>query len=164
MKFSRMLQVAVSALAAVASIGVMSRVTFAQAADPFVGTWKLNVARSTFKAGPAPRSGTATFSTVGPAVMAVVDGVAANGDKTHWTYTASADGKDYPAVGNADADTVSLKKIDARTVEITYHKGGKVTLVNRRTVAADGKTMTVTTKGTNAKGEAIDRVQVYDKV
>ena len=54
--------------------------------------------------------------------------------------------------GSPDADTVSLKRINPSTVESSYKKGGKVTLVNTRTVAADGKTMTVTVRGTKPRG------------
>jgi hypothetical protein len=48
-------------------------------------------------------------------------------------------------------------------VETTYKKGGKVTVVNVRTVSADGKTLTVTVKGTNAQGQAVNHALVLEK-
>jgi hypothetical protein len=103
------------------------------------------------------------FSVVGAGVKVVVDGVSATGEATHWTYTANFDGKDYPVAGNPDADTAKLRKINPRTVEVTNKKAGKVTLVNTRAVSANGKTLTVTTKGTNAAGQPVNNVQVFDK-
>jgi hypothetical protein len=58
---------------------------------------------------------------------------------------------------------VSLKRIDANTTERTDKKGDKVATTLRRVVAQDGKTMTVTTKGTNAEGQAVNNVIVFDK-
>ncbi len=63
-------------------------------------------------------------------------------DQTGNSYTAKFDGKDYPFKGNSGVPTsVSLKKIDANTIEETDKRNGKVIGVSRMTVAADGKTM-----------------------
>jgi hypothetical protein len=77
--------------------------------------------------------------------------------------TAGHDGRDYPLTGSPDGDVVSLKRISASSVESTYKKGGKITLVNTRTVAADGKTMTVAVRGTNAQGQKVNNVLIYEK-
>ena len=140
----------------------LGRVALAQA-DPFLGTWKLDLAKSTYSPGPAPKSLTVTYSKAGPETKVVVDGVGGDGSKTHWEYTAAVDGKDYKMTGNPDGDTVSLKQINPRTVDVTYKRAGKPMLVNRRTLSADGKTLTVTTTGTNAKGETVKNVQVFGK-
>jgi len=89
--------------------------------------------------------------------------VNADGTRTTTLYTANFDGKDYPLTGSQIADTVSLKRIDARTTERTDKKGDKVAQTLRRVVSQDGKTMTVTTKGTNAQGQAVNNVIVFDK-
>jgi hypothetical protein len=153
---------AVTALAAAMAVASAGRLK-AQAKDPFVGTWKLNVAQSKFDPGPAPKRGIAMFTTLGDRVKVVSDSTTATGVLAHWEYIAAHDGKEYPMTGSPDADTVSLKRINPSTVESTYKKGGKVTLVNTRTVAADGKTMTVTVKGTNAQGQKVNNVLVYEK-
>ena len=59
------------------------------------------------------------------------------------SYDAKFDGKDYPFKGDPGTTSVSLKKIDANTIEETDKRNGKVIIVNRMTVAADGKTMKV---------------------
>jgi hypothetical protein len=139
--------------------------TSAQAKDPVIGKWNMNVAKSKFNPGPAAKSATIVFSASGAdGVKAVFDGVADTGDKVHWEYTANHDGKDYPMTGNAEGDMISLKRVNANTVETTYKLKGKVTVVNVRTVSADGKTMTVTTKGTNAAGQKVDNALIFEKV
>jgi hypothetical protein len=142
---------------------IAGSIAAAQTADPIIGTWKLNVAKSKYDPGPAPKSATATFTVAGKGVKFVLEGVTGTGEKAQWSYTANEDGKDYPMTGNPDADTISLKRIDARTVETTNKKAGKVTTTNRRTVSADGKTLTVTTTGTSSTGVKINNVQVFEK-
>ena len=60
-------------------------------------------------------------------------------------------------------DALSLKRIDASTVEFTQKKAGKVVATGTRVISKDGKVMTITTKGTNAKGQAVNDVQVFEK-
>lgn len=135
----------------------------AQTGDPS-GTFTINLAKSKYSPGPAPQSLTVTYSPAGQGVKVVVDGVGPDGAKVHWEYTANYDGKDYPVTGNnADADMAALKRINATTVEIANKKGGKPTVVNMRVLSADGKTLTVTTKGTNAQGQAVNNVQVFER-
>ena len=131
--------------------------------DPFAGTWALNVAKSTFAPGPAPKSGQAFIASSGDNVKLIHEGVTSTGAAARWEYLANHDGKEYPMTGSPDADVVILKRISGSSVESTYKKDGKVTLVNTRTVSADGKTMTVTVKGTNAQGQKVNNVLVYEK-
>ncbi len=135
----------------------------AQATDPMMGTWELNVAKSKFSPGPAPKSQTRTYEASGAGVKYTAKGVDAEGKPTLVQYTANFDGKDYPITGSPDSDSISLKKVDANTIEATQKKAGKVVLTSKRAVSKDGKTMTVTNKGTNAKGQAVDNVLVLDK-
>ena len=135
----------------------------AQAADPFTGTWKLNVAKSSYDPGPAPKSATVTIATSGQGRKVSSKGVDAQGKPTGTAYTANFDGKDYPITGSQDYDMVSVKRIDANTVESTRKKGSKVVQNLTSVVAKDGKSYTSTTTGTNAKGEKIHNVAVYDK-
>jgi GH15 family glucan-1,4-alpha-glucosidase len=72
-----------------------------------------------------------------------------NGDEltmstpTGESYTAKLDGKDYPVKGAYTYNSVSLKRMDDRTIEETDKRDGKVVEVSKITVAPDGKTMTV---------------------
>ena len=144
-------------------LGVGVAQVSAQASNPRFGTWKLNVAKSTYDPGPAPQSVTMKIEAAGEGERATTEGVNATGAPTKTEYTAQYDGKDYPITGSQNADMVSLKRIDARTLERTDKKGDKVVATSTRVVSEDGKTMTATTKGTNAQGQAVNNVTVWEK-
>ena len=114
--------------------------------------------------GPAPKSATTTIEAVGTGAKFVADQVLADGTTRHWESTSAYDGKDAPVTGNnPDADTVARTRINATTVQTVSKKGGKVTTTQRSVVSADGKTRTVTTTGTNASGQKVNNVGVYEK-
>ena len=159
----RLFRVSATTAAAFAAL-VFAGTTSAQSKDPVIGKWTLNVAKSKFDPGPAPKSIDVVLTGSGTdGIKLVFDGVSPTGDKVHWEYTGNYDGKDYPMTGNVEGDTVSLKRINANSVETTYKLKGKVTLVNVRTVSADGKTLTVTQKGTNAAGQKVNNLLVFDR-
>ena len=146
-----------------ATILFMGFALSAQAADPIVGTWKLNVAKSTYSPGPAPKSFTAKIEAAGEGEKVTADGVRGDDTPIHVEYTAQYDGKDYPISGSPMADTVSLKRLDANTTERTDKKGGKVVQTLTRKLSSDGKTATITYKGTDAKGQPINNVGMFEK-
>ena len=135
----------------------------AQGADPLVGTWELNVAKSKYSPGPAPKSETRTYVVAGPDIKATSKGIDSDGKPTSAEWTINYDGKDRPQTGNPDADMLSLKRIDSHTAEFTQKKAGKVVITGTRTISKDGKTMTLTTKGTDARGQTINDVEVFEK-
>ena len=155
----------------------------AQAADPIIGTWVLNVARSTFSPGPAPKSESRTYVMEGQETRATFKGVSeprryvtvrqeikatsakVNGDGTSTTeeWTVVYDGKDRPVTGNPDADTLSLKRIDPFTTEFIQKKDGRVVITGTVRISTDGRVMTITTNGINARGQAITGVSVFEK-
>lgn len=155
----------------------------AQRADPVLGTWVLNVAKSTFSPGPAPKSETRTYVMAGQDTKVTFKGVSeprtyrlvrqeikvtsegmdADGKPTAVEWTVAYDGKDHPMTGDPDADTLSLRRIDAFTTELTQKKAGRIVVTGTRAISKDGTVMTITTKGVNAKGQTIDNVLVYEK-
>jgi hypothetical protein len=135
----------------------------AQTPSAIAGTWKLNVEKSTFSPGPAPKSMTVTYTPVKDGVRIRVDVAPAEGAPQHWDMTPLYDGKDYPVHGNPEADTISYKRINEKQGESTMKKNGKVTVVNTRSVSDDGKTLTITMKGTNAQGQPRNDVLVFEK-
>jgi len=143
-------------------IAALPTVVLAQA-DAAVGTWKLNVEQSKYTPGPPPKSQTVTIEAAGQGVKVTVKGVNAQGAPIEIAYTASYDGKDYPITGSLDYDTLALKRIDRWTVEGTRKKAGKLMQSYQRVVSKDGKQLTVTTMGMNAKGEQLHSISVYDK-
>lgn len=137
---------------------------WAQAPKGLEGTWKLNVAKSKFSPGPAPKSMTITYSMVGADGMRIVVATTpAEGEAQKWEMTAHYDGKDHPVKGNPNADTIMVKQIDDRTGESTFKKDGKVTATNRRVLSADGKTLTITSTGTTADGKPRKDIQVFER-
>jgi len=144
-------------------LGAGSGRVSAQAIDPRIGTWTLNVEKSKYNPGPAPQRVTLKIEASGQGEKYTTEGVNAAGTATKTEYTAQYDGKDYPLTGSQTADTVSLKRIDARTIERTDKKGDKVVTTITQVLSQDGKTMTSTVKGTNAQGQAMDNVIVWEK-
>lgn len=151
------------AFGAVLALGFPVMGLWAQAADPASGTWELNLAKSKFSPGPPPKSLTRTFEVTGADVKYTLKGIDAEGKPTLVQFTAKYDGKDYPVTGSPDFDAISLKRVDAVTTDATLKKGGKVVQTSTRVVSKDGKTLTLTVKGTNAKGQAVNNVTVFDK-
>lgn len=139
-------------------------VALAQDKDPANGTWKLNLAKSKYSPGPAPKEMTATIESAGAGRKVDVVGVAADGSPIKWGYSGNFDRKEIPMTGsNPDADVVMLRRLTATSVRSTYKKGGKQTLVNGVAVSADGKTLEVAQSGVNAKGQTVKNTLVFDR-
>ena len=148
-------------LAALASLALAVLVCFA-AENEIMGTWKLNEAKS--KISPGRRKNvTVVYMAVGDRVRATDDGVDANGQPFHVEWTGKFDGKDYAVTGDPANDTRAYSLVNDHTLALTDKKNGKVTITGRIIVSADGKTRTVTTSVTDAKGKKINSIQVYDK-
>ena len=135
----------------------------AQANDPVLGTWKLNVAKSTYSEGGAPKSLTRVYTAAGKGYKFVAKGVGADGKATSTEFTMNYDGKYVAATGNPAFDSIKVKRVDANTIEATQKKGGKVVSVTTRVLSKDGKTLTSTAKGTNAAGKAFTNVEIFEK-
>ena len=150
---------AVSVLAVLAGSVVQAQ------SSPLVGTWKLNVAKSKFDPGPAPKSLTRTVATQGDGVKYTFEGVGADGKPLSYGFSVNFDGKDNPVSGSmpGGADTISAKRTDANHYVATTKKGGKVLGTAKVEVSKDGRTTTVESTGTNAAGVNTHDVQVYDK-
>jgi len=131
--------------------------------DPVVGTWQLNVSKSTFTAGPAFKSQTRTYSQSGQTIKLVMKTVGADGKESTTQTTYQLDGKDFPVKGNPDYDSLAAKQVDSNAAEFTLKKGGKVVGTTSRTVSKDGKTLTSEVKMTTPKGEKSETVLVFDK-
>lgn len=147
----------------VLAIGVTAVASAAGAVEPVVGTWKLDLAKSKFNPGPAPKSQTRMYAATADGIDLTYTGVAADGSAVNGKSSFKYDGKDYPITGSADYDTLSLKRIDANTIESTQKKAGKPVGKTVRTVSSDGKVLTLKSKGTDAKGKSYDNVMVFDK-
>ena len=109
------------------------------AADPFIGTWKMNPAKSR-SSGPLPKSLTSIQTDKG----FVEDGVDADGKAFHCSWAGKNDGKDYPVVGDPDIDTLSRRWTSPNTLEYVSKKAGKEVGRGKIVVSRDGMTFTST--------------------
>ena len=132
------------------------------AADPNIGTWKLNESKSKIAPG-TPKNTTVVYVADGGRIKVIVDGVDKDGKPTHNEWTGMFDGKDYPLVGDPMNDSRGYKTIDANTVELWNKKGGKVMVTGTIVIAPDGKSRTLTTKSKGGDGKEIISIAVYDK-
>ena len=131
--------------------------------DPMIGTWKLNVFKSTYTPGPVPKSAINRFEPWEDGIKATIDLVDGQGNKIHAEVAARFDGKDYPIKGSPIADAVSLKRVNDRQTDVVWKKDGKVAMTGKSVISADGKTTTVTQTGKDPQGRTINNVVIYDK-
>jgi hypothetical protein len=108
-----------------------------------VGTWKLNLAKSTFAGIPAYKSQMRTYSQSARGITPKMTTVSAEGKETPTQTTYHLNGKDYPWMGNPDFDRLSAIQIDFNTVEFTLKKSGKEIGKIRREVSKDGLVPTI---------------------
>jgi hypothetical protein len=141
---------------------VVTATASAQATDPIVGTWTLDTAKSSYKPGPAPKSATVVIEAAGAGIKVAVDAVTADGPMK-WGFTTLRDGKPSPVTGNPNYDSITATKTSPTAGSNTYTKDGKPVATSKLAVSADGKTLTVTTEGTDAKGQKMHNVAVYNK-
>ena len=131
-----------------------------QGKDPFAGTWMLDADKSTFVPGPVPEDRTMTFEEKDGGIRHVTR--TRNlflGGTDDIEYTAKFDGKDYPITGTG-LDTVSLKRVDANTIERTGKVRGKATETCTMKISPDAKTLTMTVKG-SYNGTDYSSMQVF---
>ena len=132
------------------------------AANPQMGTWKLNEGKSKLAPGMG-KSTTVTYSEQGDKIQVTVDGTDKDGKPTHGVWVGKWDGKSYKATGNLAWDSAAYKVVNDYTNDITTWKKGKVAWTGRITVSKDGKSRTVTVNGTDANGKKFTSKAVYDK-
>ena len=135
-------------------------VCFAQ--NPFMGTWKLNEAKSTLAAG-MPKNNTVVYEPEGVDVKVTIDGTDSTGNPTHNEWTGKFDGKYYPVKGDPNSDSRSYTRKGIHVLDFSVKNGTKVTTTGRIVASDDGKSRTVTSIGTDAQGKKFTSTVVYDK-
>ena len=159
-------QTCLCAVVALGLVVVFAGTTLAQSGTPTnIGTWKLNLAKSTYAAGTAPKSVSFTVVAAGAGIKVTCDVVSADGTAWHWGYTANYDGKDNPITGSTtNGDVTTATRVDANTTRHIFKKGATVAVSQTAVVSSDGKTMTITSTGTNTLGKPVNSAGVYDKL
>ena len=160
----RIVRASVVIACVVAGWFALSPLLYAQA-DPLIGHWMLNVAKSKYSPGPAPKSEMRVYEAFGGAgkgIKGSFDRVDAAGRKVTVTFSAMYDGKDYQYNG-PDADMVALTRPNPNTVSATLKLKGKVVQTTTAVISPDGKTRTQTVSGTDSQGQKISITAVFDK-
>jgi hypothetical protein len=136
--------------------------------DPQIGNWRLDLAKSRFVTATAPKSSMATVKASGKDGISVsTKVVSAQGEKFSIQYSAQYDGKPYPrtetGAGSVPGQTLTLKRIDAQTIERVVYVAGKPAGTEVWVISKDGQTRTVTQSGMDPKGKPIDNVLVFER-
>jgi len=142
---------------AIAAIGLFG-------ADSSLGTWKYNAAKSkTTSANPTKSQTDVREATPDGGVKITRTGQLTDGTPVDSSFTYKYDGKESPVTGGP-FDTISVKRIDANTTSWVVNKtGGKYHLTGRTVISKDGKTLTQTSKGTDAEGKPVAQTLIFDK-
>ena len=150
-------------IGAMLAFALTSVASAADAPDPLIGTWKLNLDKSKFAAGNAPKSMTRTYAAAAGGTAMTITGVGPDGSAVNQSATLTYDGKDDAWTGSTTYDAVSLKKVNGTTVKGELKKDGKVVGHSTRTITDKGKVLTISTALKTAKGGTTHDVAVYDK-
>lgn len=135
------------------------------AADNSVGVWKRNIEQTKYaSANPNPITAMTMVREAVPGGLKIdTTGHRQDGTQIHYTVTVIYDGKDYPVSGTGSVfDTIAITQIDANHFP-SVTKKGKYFMRGMTVISRDGKTMTITNKGTGADGKKTSFKVVWDK-
>jgi len=147
-------------------LAVFPQVGFAQSAVRAEGTFQLNLAKSKYNAGLPPKSFTAYFQVRGQTSKITGVGISADGDPIVIVFhEAAEDGKPYPVTGTPtpDYDANATTRVDAYSLNGSRTKAGRVVQTTTFVMSQDAKSFTLTTTGTNANGQPINSISVWEK-
>lgn len=151
-------------LTALALLAVASPPAFGADANPMIGTWIMNAAKSKFDPGPPLKSYSVTIADAGGGMLKDhAEWVNADGTKEEVNYTFGANGADAPVTGYANADTVRMKRVKPNENRMTLLKAGKAREFGHYIVSADGTTMHATEWGTDTTGAMYKATLVFDR-
>jgi hypothetical protein len=129
-----------------------------QGVDPLIGTWKLNVEKST---GPVPKSLTTTYVGEGQNFANTVEGVDAQGQPFEIVNRHIYDGMPHATTGNPNYDSTTYTRI-GNTINIVRFRQRNTVEVGQ-IVIVSGKTYTVTAEGIAVNGQQYHYVFVEDR-
>jgi hypothetical protein len=152
------------AVLAAAWLAAGSRVSAqGQLEDAWLGTWKENVDKSTYRPGPAPKSPSVTkLERDGQGLKVTTDWVDDKGAPVHWVFTSQLDGKDVPVTGGSAGLTRSIKLLEPRTFEIVTKLGGHE-VTTRAILSPSGQLLRFVSTGANAQGQAVSDIIIWEK-
>jgi hypothetical protein len=129
----------------------------------FLGTWKVNIAKSQFSPGPVPKELTVTFADDGEKIKRALEGIDAEGKPFKQEGSIKWDGQDHPMPNGDGTMTIAWKMVNDNTVQFTRKSEGKVTTTGHAVLSKDAKTVTITETSVNSKGEKVHSVVVLER-
>jgi hypothetical protein len=135
-------------------------------ADHSLGCWKLNVQKSKYTPEPFPIKSLATVRGASDGgVTVTTSGERADGTKIITSYTAKYDGSVATVTGEGVRyDSISIKQVNANKLTDDRKKtGGSYQATGQTVISKRGKSLTVTTKGTNTDGKEFTSTLVFDR-
>lgn len=130
---------------------------------PYLGTWKLNVAKSTY-AGRLPHQAmTLKFSAEGEALRLSREGVNGEGKVIRDEEVYYVDGRERPYHGLRNADTYSVRQLDSYAMVTTWKKNDKIVTLAHCVVSPDGQMMVILISGTDRQGRAFRQAEVFER-
>lgn len=144
-------------------LGAFAVGALAQTQPVYVGTWKINLAKSDYGAATPPRTYTASFKAVENGFSCITDQVTSDGKAVHYEYTVKFDGRDYPVMGYPRYDAISVKKLDDRSWDWSMKKDGVVVSAGTTSYSPDGKVRTLTWSSTDATGKTFEVKAIFDR-
>jgi hypothetical protein len=130
--------------------------------DPILGVWKLNLARSRFNPGPAPRSQTRTYVETPKGIQVTIRSVGVNGRSSTIEFPEKYDGRDYPVQGSEVADALALVRINDYMAEATMKHAGNVVATAKRLITDEGKTLIISYQEPSSE-HPVNNQLVYDR-
>jgi hypothetical protein len=128
-----------------------------------IGTWDLIPAKSKFDPAPGPKAEVRIYEKTSDGIVAKVKTTDMDGKERTVSYPWHLDGSEATVTGSPLLDTIQLKKVDNLTDEATYKHGETVIASERREIALDGKTMSITIKDTSSGDKPVSSVAVYER-
>jgi hypothetical protein len=127
-------------------LAVLGTCSLASAQNPFVGTWKLNQAKSHLTGR------TVTYSSAANGTIRETTAVG--------TYTFKTDGQPYSAMFGT---TAKWRHPSATIWRARYSRNGTLLDSDTMTISSDGKTMTIISTGTDPDGKAFRDTEVFTR-
>jgi len=132
-----------------------------QSKDPFVGTWLLARGKSDFDPPSNFFRRTMIIEAVDNGHKCIVRTITDRQQAVEYVFQAQFDGKDTPTE-NSPFETMSLKRIDANTIERAGKIKGQVVETSTMKLSEDGKILMLTTKG-SFEGQVYSSTQVFNR-
>jgi hypothetical protein len=151
--------IAGTALALVCSWSIQAQT----ANNPALGTWKLNLAKSKFDPGPAPKSQTRIYEATAEGTKVTIRTVTAAGAVVVSGSTTKPDGKSYPYFGNSNWDAIIPTTVSELESRSELLRSGKVIGHFSRVLSTDHKTMTVHHTFTTRPGVMESDTEIYQR-